>query len=292
MFSTKAYLVVKLMRPAQWTKNGLLFVALVFSGSLTNTELLAKACFAFIVFSLISGAVYIINDILDADSDKLHPVKCKRPIASGQLAPSLAWSYVTILTVAALIGAFFVDFYFGLITVAYFVLFVMYSYSLKHVAIIDILTIAVGFVMRAAAGAFAINVEISSWLLLCTMLLALFIILGKRRHEILLLDKDATSHRAVLNEYNCNFLDQMISVVTTATLITYSLYTIAPDTIAKFNTTALKYTVIFVLYGIFRYLYIIYKKEAGGRPEKDILTDLPTIINLLLWAMSVVWIIY
>jgi 4-hydroxybenzoate polyprenyltransferase len=190
------------------------------------------------------------------------------------------------------LGAFLISPAFGFITAAYFVLFNLYSFFLKAVPIVDILTIATGFVIRAAAGALAIEVEISSWLLLCTMLLALFVVLGKRRHEILLLGEKATTHRDVLYEYNTILLDQMVAVVTASTLVAYSFYTISAETVEKFGTDNLKYTILFVLFGIFRYLYIIYRKEAGGRPEKDIFTDAPTIINLLLWITVVVAILY
>ncbi len=273
-------------------KNGLVFIALIFSGNLFEPAAVFKSVLAFFVFSVVSGCVYIINDIADREKDREHPLKKKRPIASGRLGVGGAWSFVAGATTAALIGAFLISPYFGLITAGYFVLFNLYTFFLKAVTIVDILTVASGFVIRAVAGGLAIEVDISSWLLLCTMLLALFVVLGKRRHEILLLGENAAYHREVLYEYNTVFLDQMIAVVTASTLVAYSFYTISAETVEKFGTENLKYTILFVLYGIFRYLYIIYRKEGGGRPERDILTDIPTIINLLLWATAVVATLY
>jgi 4-hydroxybenzoate polyprenyltransferase len=267
-------------------------MALIFSKSLFEPEAVLKSLLAFFIFSLVSGCVYIINDIADMEMDKEHPLKGKRPIASGRLGVGSAWTFVAATTIVSLTAAFVLNPAFGFITAGYFVFFNLYTFLLKTVPIVDILIVAMGFVIRAVAGGLAIEVEISSWLLLCTMLLALFVVLGKRRHEILLLGEKATSHREVLYEYNTVFLDQMIAVVTASTLVAYSFYTISTETMEKFGTENLKYTIVFVLYGIFRYLYIIYRKEAGGRPEKDILTDIPTLINLLLWSAAVVIILY
>jgi 4-hydroxybenzoate polyprenyltransferase len=280
------------MRPTQWTKNGLLFMALIFSKNLFEPSAVLKTLAAFFIFSLISGCVYIINDILDREKDREHPLKKKRPIASGRLTIGGAWFFVSVITIASLTAAFLLTPAFGFITAVYFVLFNLYTFFLKAAPIVDVLVVASGFVIRAVAGGLAIEVEISSWLLMCTMLLALFVVLGKRRHEILLLGENAASHRGVLHEYNTVFLDQMIAVVTASTLVSYSFYTISAETVEKFGTENLKYTILFVLYGIFRYLYIIYRKEAGGRPEKDIFTDIPTLVNLLLWGATAVIILY
>lgn len=292
MFSSRISLIIESMRPAQWMKNSLIFVALIFSKNLLVPEAAVKTLAAFLIFSLVSGCGYIINDIVDVEKDRAHPVKKNRPIASGRLGVGAAWSFIGVVVIASFTAAFLINPSFGFITAAHFVLFNLYTFFLKAVPIVDILTIATGFVIRAVAGALVIEVEISSWLLLCTMLLALFVVIGKRRHEILLLGDSAVSHRAVLHEYNTTLLDQMVAVVTASTLLAYSFYTISAETVAKFGTENLKYTIIFVLYGIFRYLYIIYRKEGGGRPEKDILTDVPTIINLLLWGAAVVTILY
>ena len=280
------------MRPTQWTKNGLLFMALVFSGNLFEPDMFLRSLGAFALFSVASGCVYIINDIRDFERDRSHPLKKSRPIASGALSLTAAWTYSVFIGVFAIAGATLLDPLFALAVLAYMALSILYTFVLKRVPIVDLLTIAVGFVLRVAAGGLAIDVEISSWILLCTLLLALFIVLGKRRHEIVLLGETATDHRDVLHAYNTLFLDQMIAVVTASTLVAYSFYTISQATIEKFGTENLRFTVPFVLYGIFRYLYIIYRKEGGGRPERDILTDTPTLINLFLWAAAVVVIVY
>lgn len=292
MFSTKLNLILVTMRPFQWIKNGLLFIALIFSGRLTDIESLSTVVLAFIIFSALSGSIYIINDLQDKERDLHHPIKSKRPIASGKLPTGLALPIAILLMISAITGSLFINDKFALISLAYLVIFITYSFILKHIAIVDILVVASGFVLRAAAGAIAIGVTISSWLLLCTMLLALFIIIGKRRHELNLLGEDSTDHRNVLTNYNTVLLDQMIAVVTASTLITYSLYTISAETVARFGTDNLKYSVPFVLYGLFRYLYIIYMKKAGGMPERDILSDYPTMINTALWATTVALIIY
>ncbi len=292
MFSTKLNLITSTMRPFQWIKNGLLFVALIFSGNLTNMEAVSTAVFAFLVFSALSSSVYIINDIQDRQRDLTHPVKSKRPIASGHLPVGLALPIAILLAMGAIIGALYINTNFAIISISYLTLFITYSFFLKHIAIVDLLIIASGFVIRAAAGAIAIGVTISSWLLLCTMLLALFIIIGKRRHEVNLLGEDSADHRDVLTNYSTILLDQMIAIVTAATLITYSLYTISIETVSRFGTENLRYTIPFVLYGLFRYLYIIYMKKEGGMPERDILSDVPTIINTALWAITIAYIIY
>ncbi|MEE9615348.1 MAG: decaprenyl-phosphate phosphoribosyltransferase [Thermodesulfobacteriota bacterium] len=288
MFSLKINLILEAMRPVQWLKNGLIFMALVFSKSFFEPEAVSNSVLAFIVFSMVSGAVYLINDIVDREKDREHPLKDKRPIASGRLPAGSAWTGAAVISGVSLVAAFAINPSFGLITVAYFALFNLYTFVLKAVPIVDILTVASGFAVRAAAGALAIEVEISPWLLLCTMLMALFVVLGKRRHEIVVLGDRAT----VLTEYNSLFLDQMIAVVTASTLVAYSVYTVSAETVEKFGTDNLKYTVPFVLYGIFRHLYLIYKKEAGVRPERDILADTPTIVNIFLWIGAVLGILY
>ncbi len=286
------YLILESMRPRQWLKNGLIFMAIIFSRNLFEPHALINTIGAFGIFCMVSGSVYIINDAADIHRDREHPLKSQRPIPSGRLSIASAWAAAVIIGVTSLLLAFLINPSFGVITISYFILFNLYSFFLKTIAIIDILTIALGFVIRAAAGALAIEVEISPWLLLCTMLLALFVVLGKRRYEFVMLGERADLFRKVLHEYNTIFLDQMIAVVTASTLVAYSFYTISEETIRKLGTKNMEYTIPFVIYGIFRYLYIIYRKEAGGRPEKDILTDIPTILNLFLWGLTVVIILY
>jgi 4-hydroxybenzoate polyprenyltransferase len=280
------------MRPRQWTKNLAVFAALIFAEQARNPVSVARTIAAFLLFSLISGAVYVLNDIADAERDKVHPLKRLRPIASGRLSVPVAAIAAVIVAIAALGGAAMLNMPFFLTLAAFLLLQVLYSFCLKHAVILDVFAIAIGFVLRTVAGAEAITVDISSWLLICTMLLALFLALCKRRHEILLLDVDALSHRQILNEYSMGLLDQMISVVTSATLVSYALYTMSAETIAKFGTDRLIYTVPFVLYGIFRYLYLVHKKDGGGSPDTILLTDKPLIACILLYGLAVWLILY
>ena len=288
----KLSLIIESMRPLQWFKNGLLFIALIFSGNIFNSLFAGKVTLAFIVFCLISGAVYIINDIADRERDGVHPLKSNRPIASGKLGISEAWISAAVLVSVSLVFAFLLNSPFGFIIAGYFVLFILYTYLLKSIVIVDILTLASGFVIRTVAGGVVIDVEISSWLLLCTMLLALFMVIGKRRHEIMILGENAVPHREVLYEYSNIFMEQMIAIVTASTLMAYCFYTISDETFIRLGTKELKYTIPFVHYGIFRYLYLIYRKDVGGTPVKDIFRDIPTIINLFLWIVAVVIILY
>lgn len=275
------------MRPRQWTKNLLLFAALVFSKNLFHLPMLKDVFVAFIIFCLLSGSVYTLNDLIDLAQDRNHPKKSKRPLASGKLKPSTAIISGIILVVLSLANAFWLNTNFAWIAVGYFILQIAYSTVLKHVVILDVLAVSVGFVLRAIAGAEVIEVPISSWLLICTILLALFLALGKRRHELLLLENNAVHHRKILYEYSPGLLDQMISVATASTVVAYALYTMSTETIEKFHTDNLKYTIPFVLYGIFRYLYLIHQKSEGGSPEKILLNDRPLLINIILYLLTV-----
>jgi 4-hydroxybenzoate polyprenyltransferase len=252
----------------------------------------AKALAAFAVFCALSGVVYLVNDVADRDSDRQHPLKAKRPIASGALSVRAALTAAFTIGVVALAAALLIDGSFAIVAAVYVTLQIAYSGTLKHVVIIDVLTIAIGFVLRAVAGAAAVQVEISHWLLVCTILLALFIALAKRRHEIVLLAGGATSHRPILGEYSAYLLDQMIGVVTASTLISYIFYTISPETQAKFGTPWLGLTIPFPLYGIFRYLYLVHQREGGGSPADLLLTDRPLLVCVALWAGAVALIIY
>jgi 4-hydroxybenzoate polyprenyltransferase len=280
------------LRPGQWTKNLLVFAGLIFGMQLFVPSAVIRAIAAFVIFCGLSGAVYLVNDIADRESDRQHPLKAQRPIASGALAVPTAWTVAIVLASAALAGSAMVGWRFTAVAVAFLTLQALYSGPLKHIVIIDVLTLATGFVLRAVAGAVAVNVEISHWLLVCTILLALFIALAKRRHEIVLLAGSATSHRPILGEYSAYLLDQMISVVTASTLITYVFYTVSPETQEKFGTPWLGLTIPFPLYGIFRYLYLVHQREGGGSPADLLLTDRPLLICVALWALAVVLIIY
>ena len=275
------------MRPKQWTKNLLLFAALIFSQNLFHPTMLRDVSIAFVIFCLLSGSVYTLNDLIDLKQDRNHPKKSKRPLASGKLKPSTAVIAGVILVVLSLTNAVWLNTNFAWIALGYFILQIAYSTLLKHVVILDVLAVSAGFVLRAIAGAEVIHVPISSWLLICTILLALFLALGKRRHELLLLEDNAVRHRKILYEYSPNLLDQMISVATASTVVAYALYTMSAETIAKFHTDNLKYTIPFVLYGIFRYLYLIHQKSEGGSPEKILLNDRPLLINIILYLISI-----
>ncbi|OLC45034.1 MAG: hypothetical protein AUH43_17255 [Acidobacteria bacterium 13_1_40CM_65_14] len=280
------------LRPGQWTKNLLVFAGLLFGMQLFVPSAVLRALAAFAIFCGLSGVVYLLNDILDRDSDRRHPLKSKRPIASGALSVHAATVSAIAIGALALAGSVALGWTFALVAAAYLGLQALYSTSLKHVVIIDVLTLSFGFVLRAVAGAVAVNVEFSHWLLVCTILLALFIALNKRRHEITLLADDAATHRPILGEYSEYLLDQMIAVVTASTLISYVFYTISPETQEKFGTPWLGLTIPFPLYGIFRYLYLVHRREGGGSPSELLLTDRPLLVCVALWATAVAVIIY
>jgi 4-hydroxybenzoate polyprenyltransferase len=284
--------VFKSLRPQQWIKNLFIFAPLIFSQNVLEFPLLVKTALAFVAFCLVSSGHYLFNDLKDLDEDRLHPVKSRRPLASGRLKKSAAVVSLLILAVAGLGLAFFLDKRFFLAALLYVAVQVAYSLKLKHVVILDVFIVAFGFLIRVVAGGLVIRVTISSWLLICTMLLALFLAMGKRRHELVLLEGNATSHRPILKEYNTYLLDQMISVVTASTLVGYCLYTISEETVAKFGTTKLLYTIPFVLYGIFRYLYLIHQKFEGGTPESLIIKDKPLLIDIFLWIAAAAAILY
>jgi 4-hydroxybenzoate polyprenyltransferase len=284
--------LIRCLRPGQWTKNLLVFAGLLFGRRLFDVQADAQALLAFAIFCALSGAVYLVNDVADRESDRKHPVKARRPIAAGIVPVPTALVTAVLLIVGALATSALLGSMFTLVAAAYVVLQLLYSGPLKHIVIIDVLTLAMGFVLRAVAGAVAVRVEISHWLLVCTVLLALFIGLAKRRHEIVLLAGDAPTHRPILGEYSPYLLDQMIAVVTASTLIAYIFYTVSPETQAKFGTPWLGLTIPFPLYGIFRYLYLVHRREGGGSPSELLLTDRPLLLCVALWAASVAVIIY
>src|SRR6266850_1993167 len=256
------------LRPRQWVKNLFVFAGLVF-GQRLFTPAVWPALGAFVIFCGLSGAAYLVNDVADRDQDRLHPKKRERPVAAARISTSVL-----------------------LVAVAYVVLLTAYSLWLKHVVIVDVLTVAVGFVLRALAGTLAIDVDVSGWLLICTSLIALFLALGKRRHEYLALGAEAARHRPILAEYTAGLLDQMIAVVTASTVTAYALYTMSPETVAKFHTQLLPVTLPFVLYGIFRYLYLLYRRQLGGNPSELFLNDRALLINTACWIAAVLLIIY
>lgn len=289
--STAASLFVSL-RPDQWTKNLIVFAALIFAVKLLDPAALANASAAFLIFCALSGAVYLINDVSDREQDQAHPLKRLRPIASGELSPGTAMMTAVILSVAALGAAFALRPAFAAVAAAYLALFVVYTRSLKHVVVLDVMTIAIGFVLRAVAGGLVIHVHISNWLLVCTMLGALFLGFAKRRHEITLLAEGARGHRRILEEYDPYLLDQMIGVVAAATMVAYIIYCASPETHAYFGTEWMVLTTPFPIYGLFRYLYLVHRKAGGGNPSDVLLTDRPLQACIALWGITAIVIIY
>jgi 4-hydroxybenzoate polyprenyltransferase len=279
------------LRPRQWVKNLFVFAGVIFSQQML-TPLAWTALAAFVTFCGLSGAIYLFNDVADVERDRLHPTKRLRPIASGALSRSTALVFGALLLTGCLAAAFWIGPAFGLVALGYGALLTAYSVWLKHLVILDVLTVAGGFVLRAVAGAVAVEVEISGWLLICTILIALFLALGKRRHEYRSLARDAAAHRPILAEYSESFLDQMISVVTASTVTAYALYTMSPETVAKFHTRLLPLTLPFVLYGIFRYLYLLYRRDLGGNPSDLFVNDRALLLDALLWMLATFAIIY
>jgi 4-hydroxybenzoate polyprenyltransferase len=280
------------LRPRQWTKNLLVFAGLIFSRGLHEPGLVARSALAFFLFCLLSGAIYLVNDVMDAERDRLHPQKRHRPVASGRLPRGVALSAGIALLVGAVAASFLLGAPFGVVATLYAIMLSAYSAGLKHVVIVDALIIAAGFVLRAVAGVVVLGVDSSYWLLLCTILLALFLTFGKRRHELLALEDGATDHRPILSEYTPQLLDQMIAVVTASTLMAYALYTMAPETHARLGTSRLPVTIPFVLYGIFRYLYLLYRHELGGNPSEHFLTDRALLLDVALWGAAVIAVLY
>lgn len=283
--------VIVSLRPRQWVKNLFVFAGLMFSQQLFTPQAW-RAVAAFALFCGLSGAIYLLNDVADAEKDRLHPVKRRRPVASGALPRGAALVIGLALLAVSLAVSFALGTRFGLVAVGYGLLLTAYSVWLKHLVILDVLTVAVGFVLRAVAGAVAVDADISGWLLICTVLIALFLALGKRRHEYLTLHGDAAAHRPILAEYSEGFIDQMIAVVTASTVTAYALYTMSPETVAKFHTRLLPLTLPFVLYGIFRYLYLLYRRELGGNPSDLVLSDRALLLNTVFWIASLLVLIY
>jgi 4-hydroxybenzoate polyprenyltransferase len=280
--------LLALMRPRQWTKNLLVFAALIFSIRTATFSMLGLAIAAFVLFCLVSSCVYILNDYVDREADRLHPDKKHRPLASGAVNPRLALAFGICLFAGCLAAAFTVHSMFALVLAVYFAVNVLYSFKLKHVVIVDLLIIASGFVLRAVGGGLAIDVPLTPWFLICTMLLALFLAISKRRHELYLMENSGVSqsHRKVLRHYSLDLLNQLNGIVTTATLMSYGLFTFTSG-----HTVHLMWTLIFVIYGIFRYLYLIHMEGEGGRPEKVLLEDKHILVTVMLYAFSVAFIL-
>lgn len=280
------------LRPHQWAKNLFVLAPLVFAHGLKSPLLVGRGVAAFAAFCAASSAVYLLNDLRDRDRDRHHPLKRHRPIAAGTVPRSAAVAAAAVLLavaggIAAALGAAF-----SLVLVGYLTLNLLYTLGLKQVVILDVLLISIGFVLRVLAGGAAVGVEVSRWLLLCTIFLALFLAFSKRRHEIELLEARAADQRQVLSQYSPAFLDQMINVVTASAVVSYALYAIAPETTEKYDTQDLIWTIPMVLFGIFRYLFLVYQRPGERNPTEALLSDAPFVVNLLLWGAAVVWIVY
>jgi 4-hydroxybenzoate polyprenyltransferase len=284
--------LIRSLRPAQWPKNLFVLAPLVFGNRLGDLDTVRRALLALLAFCCAASAVYLLNDLRDRNEDRLHPLKRLRPLAAGTLKVPVAVVAMILLTAAVALVAVYLGAGFAVVMGAYLLLNVFYTLWFKHMVILDVMCISLGFVLRVVAGARATQVEVSSWLFLCTTFLALFLAFSKRRHEITLLAEGAAGQRPVLDHYSPAFLDQMINVVTASAVVSYALYAVAPETVAKFHTQRLIYTIPLVLYGIFRYLYLMYQRPEQRNPTEAILRDLPSLVNVALWGLAVVWIVY
>lgn len=280
------------LRPRQWTKNAAVLAPLLFARSLLQPGSALRAAMAAVAFSLAASGIYVLNDWLDREKDRLHPEKRHRPIAAGRVGPVLAaalllgcWAGAAALS--ALLGSSF-----AAVLGGYVALQVLYSFWLKHQVVVDVLVIAIGFVLRVVAGAVAISVPVSNWLYLCTLLLALFLGFAKRRAELGVLEEEAGAHRANLGEYSVALLDQLISVTAACCILAYGLYTVSPDTVRHVGSDDLKFTVPFVVHGIFRYLYLVHRRGLGGSPEKVLLSDVPMGMTVLGFLSVVAGVLY
>jgi 4-hydroxybenzoate polyprenyltransferase len=279
------------MRPRQWLKNGLVYAALFFDRQAIDLDGLLRTTAAFVLLCMVSSAVYIMNDLVDVENDRQHPSKKNRPIAAGELSPTVAMAASIVLAILGLVGGFLLSQELGWILVAYLLLQVVYTFYFKHVVLVDVIIVATGFILRVAAGVAVIQVErFSPWLYVCTGLLALVIALGRRRHEISLLGEDAGNHRAILDEYNLELIDRLIDIVAAAALVAYSLYTFMAEGLPRNNLMML--TIPFALYGIFRYLFLIHVRQEGGAPEEIFIRDRPMQLTLILWAAVVYLVLY
>lgn len=280
------------LRPDQWTKNLFVFAGLVFGERLLEPGAVARSCATFLVFCALSSAMYLLNDMRDRARDRLHPTKASRPIAAGRISPAVAGAVAGLLLAGGISGAFLLGSGIGALSLAFAVLLTLYTWVLKSVAILDVLVIAIGFVMRAAAGAIVLGVGISQWLLVCTLLLALFLGLTKRRQEVVALGTDAAGHRPVLSRYTPALLDQLVTIVAAATLVSYAVYTTSPSTVAEFDTDLLTLTIPFPMYGVLRYLMLIHDDRSGPGPTDILLRDRPLVACIFGWGVAVAAIIY
>jgi 4-hydroxybenzoate polyprenyltransferase len=289
--------LLQLARPGQWSKNGILFAGLIFSQNLLHPAFFLRSLAAFFVFCLASSAIYMLNDLCDIERDRLHPVKRSRPLAAGRANKPQVTGIVIVLVLVSLGASRALGWPFLASLLAFLALNAAYSFFFRSVVVLDVMLIAISFVIRAVAGVMVLRpveagIELSPWLLVCTLFLALFLALGKRRHELGLLEGDAAGHRASLGDYSRAFLDQMIAIVSAATLIAYAIYTIAPATVSKFQSRNLVITIPFVAYGIFRYLFLIQEGNLGGNPSRALYRDVPLLATIASWLVAVAAVLY
>jgi 4-hydroxybenzoate polyprenyltransferase len=286
--------IIQQIRVRQWTKNLVLFAGVIFAHQFLDRQELGRAVSGFFSFCLLASAIYILNDLIDLDMDRVHPKKRMRPIASGRIKIPFAVILLLLLLAGGAVCAAALGRRFVSVAAGYFVLNVLYTLVLKRIVMVDVLAISIGFVLRAVAGVALLTkpVDLSPWLLLCTFFLALFLAVGKRRHERVLLQDQAEQHRKTLAEYPPELVDQLIPVVTAATVISYAIYTVSPTTVERVGGSELVYTVPLVVFGVFRYLYLVFRKMQGGAPSEVLVSDPPMLINVVLWLGLVVWILY
>jgi 4-hydroxybenzoate polyprenyltransferase len=281
------------LRPVQWSKNLFVLAPLVFAGGLTQPDMVLRGLVAFATFCAAASAVYLFNDIRDREADRRHPLKRRRPIASGALAVPTAAAAAAGLALLAGAGALWLGWAFGALIVLYLLLNTAYTLGLKHVVILDVMIVSACFVLRVLAGAAAVEAAVSRFLILCTTFVALFLVIAKRRHELVLLgDEAASRQRDVLGRYTPHLLDQMMNVVTASTVVSYALYAVSPETVEKYNTQHLVYTLPMVLFGIFRFLYLVHRSDDPRNPTESMITDPPFVLNLALWGAAVLVIVY
>lgn len=284
--ATLARDLFQILRPTQWSKNAVLFAAIIFAQHLFVWLDFLRVVGAFACFCCVASGAYVMNDLRDCERDRQHPLKSRRPLPAGRIGTGTAIALALALMATGLLGSLWLGRGFALLTVVYLALQVAYTFALKEVVILDVMAIAAGFVIRAVAGGVVINVHVSEWLIICTFLLALFLGFSKRRHELVLLEGRATEHREALREYSPYFLDQMISVVTASTVVAYAIYTVSPEVQKKLGTNQLYLTLPFVLFGIFRYLYLVHQRDEGGNPTWLLLNDRPLLAGVLLWILT------
>ncbi len=276
-------MIFQSLRPRQWTKNLVVFAGIIFSGNIFNWSMQCKVWLTFVAFCAVVGAGYLVNDVIDREQDRVHPVKRTRPIASGRLGAGTALAVSLLLVTVFIGGGLLVDPLLSAYLAAYLVLQFAYSLVLKKLVIVDVLVISAGFVVRAVAGAAVIHVIISPWLVVCAMLLALFLALAKRRAELVMMEEEAAYHRSNLEQYSIELVDQMTVVTAAATVVSYALYSFT-----AFDSSAMMLTIPFVLYGIFRYLYLVHQHLRGGFPEQVLITDIPMLVDVVLWVVTAV----